>query len=531
MATEITTVDSQEYKFNPLNFGSLHFTVKASNDAHIALTATADNKPPKYEIFLGGWGNTKSSIRKNNEEPDKVIVDTPKILNGGEARGFWIKWGGGFIGVGKQGEEKPFMSWQDEESLNVLFYGVRSGWGATGVWTIEDNIYINTEDSKEFIFRAILHGSISFSVDSANDAHIVLATKNKESEPMVEVLFGGWKNTASAIRYNKQTPDKVHVDTPQLLCKDTPKKFVIFWRDGVYEVFSEKTKLFEWKDSNPFIISHYGVRTCWGAVGNWHIHGAADAQFKSQVVATPKPKPLKGKAPPAATPGWNIDGVSSGPVHWVHASNGQIPSNALPGGFDATNEQLYVARAEHNGALIPGKLVPSHGVVYIPWGGVENPKENYEVLCNCNGTWVKANNGEIPVGALSSGHTEDGEPLFVGRGELNGSLTVGKENQDNIKPQDNIESQDDIKSQKTNKMKKESDDHDIFGAYVAMEIRNLHTTDAQIKLRGQIRDYISQIVREDFMAVINQNHLKDGLKVETVSQEKKKDSWEFINNF
>lgn len=89
------------------------------------------------QIFLGGWGNTKSSIRKNNEEPDKVIVDTPKILNNGEARGFWIKWGGGFIGVGKQGDEKPFMSWQDEESLNVLFYGVRSGWGSTGVWTIE----------------------------------------------------------------------------------------------------------------------------------------------------------------------------------------------------------------------------------------------------------------------------------------------------------------------------------------------------------------------------------------------------------
>jgi len=36
-----------------------------------------------------------------------------------------------------------------------------------------------------------------------------LATKNKESEPMIEVLLGGWKNTASAIRYNKQTPDKV----------------------------------------------------------------------------------------------------------------------------------------------------------------------------------------------------------------------------------------------------------------------------------------------------------------------------------
>lgn len=48
------------------------------------------------------------------------------------------------------------------------------------------------------------------------------------------------------------------------------------------------------------------------------------------------------------------------------------------------------------------------------------------MLCNCTGTWVKANNGEIPVGALSSGHTEDGEPLFTGRGAIDGSLTVGK---------------------------------------------------------------------------------------------------------
>jgi len=71
-------------------------------------------------------------------------------LNGSEARGFWIKWGGGFIGVGKQGEEKPFMSWQDEESLNVSFFGVRTGWGATGVWTIEGL----------FVYKIVLFKSI-----------------------------------------------------------------------------------------------------------------------------------------------------------------------------------------------------------------------------------------------------------------------------------------------------------------------------------------------------------------------------------
>lgn len=54
-----------------------------------------------------------------------------------------------------------------------------------------------------------------------------------------------------------------------------------------------------------------------------------------------------------------------------------MPPNAVPGGFD--NEQLYVARAQHEGALIPGKLVPSHGVVYVPWGGAEHGKTDYEV--------------------------------------------------------------------------------------------------------------------------------------------------------
>jgi hypothetical protein len=73
-------------------------------------------------------------------------------LNGSEERSFWIKWGGGFIGVGKQGEEKPFMSWQDEESLNVSFYGVRTGWGATGVWTIEGLLIVYTLNYFIFIY-------------------------------------------------------------------------------------------------------------------------------------------------------------------------------------------------------------------------------------------------------------------------------------------------------------------------------------------------------------------------------------------
>lgn len=49
-------------------------------------------------------------------------------------------------------------------------------------------------------------------------------------------------------------------------------------------------------------------------------------------------------------------------------------------------------------------------------------------------------------------------------------------------------------------LEKENDDHDIFGAYVAMELRNLKTFDAQTKLRTEIRNAISQVVCKESTA-------------------------------
>ena len=63
---------------------------------------------------------------------------------------------------------------------------------------------------------------------------------------------------------------------------------------------------------------------------------------------------------------------------WVPAEAGNVPDGAVVSGFDA-GQDLYVGRASHQGELIPGKLLPSHGVVYIPWGGLEIAKEEYEV--------------------------------------------------------------------------------------------------------------------------------------------------------
>lgn len=71
-------------------------------------------------------------------------------------------------------------------------------------------------------------------------------------------------------------------------------------------------------------------------------------------------------------------------------SGGNVPSNATHGGED-NGEVMFIARASFQGALIPGKLIPSHGCCYVAWGGVENPIPEYEILCGCNGQWVRTN--------------------------------------------------------------------------------------------------------------------------------------------
>ncbi|XP_028032564.1 uncharacterized protein LOC114244849 [Bombyx mandarina] len=426
---DVATDDNLQYQFFPVSSGSVQFKVRAANDAHIALTTGPQESDPMYEVMIGGWGNAKSVIRKNRTKPDKVEIESPGILNGGEYRGFWVRWDSGIISAGREGEAIPFISWSDPEPFPVYYVGVCTGWGATGSWKIEDGAEFDTPDRLEYKFGPVASGSLEFDYRGPHNCHVSLTTHPAEVDPMYEIIIGGWENTQSVIRYCRQKPDKVTIPTPGIMNPNEFKKFLIEWRCGRLLVRDRTsgTVLMEWVDPAPFPVTHFGVRTGYGARGQWRIthFGRTGAQ------PLPPTAPVAAAlyaAPPGYPGGYggNVPPPSGGAGIWVDVSGGQVPPGAVVGGQDCSGEPLYVARAVHEGATIPGKLVPSHGCAYVPWGGIEHGKPQYQILVGGPNNWVPTSGSNVPPGAFPGGETEDGEPLYIGRVRHEGSLTTGK---------------------------------------------------------------------------------------------------------
>lgn len=73
------------------------------------------------QIFIGGWSNSKSAIRRDRAKPDKAVVDTEGILSADEHRGFWINYLGGAIAVGKENEVTVTIITTSHIKKNVVF--------------------------------------------------------------------------------------------------------------------------------------------------------------------------------------------------------------------------------------------------------------------------------------------------------------------------------------------------------------------------------------------------------------------------
>ena len=114
---------------------------------------------------------------------------------------------------------------------------------------------------------------------------------------------------------------------------------------------------------------------------------------------------------------------------WVKTSKDSIPDNSFEAGRTEQGGKLFVGRAYHDQGMTVGKVQPEHSTCYIPYGGKEISKPEYEILvCDpgCSLTWVNVKNGHIPAGAIQGGYEKDQTPLYIGRASHQGQLAVGK---------------------------------------------------------------------------------------------------------
>ncbi|XP_055600625.1 uncharacterized protein LOC129749618 [Uranotaenia lowii] len=103
-----------------------------------------------------------------------------------------------------------------------------------------------------------------------------------------------------------------------------------------------------------------------------------------------------------------------------------VPPKAIVGGMNQDG-YLYIGRAKHRNSLTPGSVCPRANICHIAWGSDEHPKSKYEYLCNCKTKFISCSSNNVPVGAIHGGYSEFGEPLFIGRVQINRrQLIVGK---------------------------------------------------------------------------------------------------------
>uniref|UniRef100_A0A1A9VIN5 Methyltransf_FA domain-containing protein n=1 Tax=Glossina austeni TaxID=7395 RepID=A0A1A9VIN5_GLOAU len=131
---EFITPKDTSYHFVRLNSqDDLHFEVRCAGDARLLLTQTPEAVDPKYEIIIGGWGNTKSAIINSRQETI-ASISSPNILSERYFQKFKIAFENKAITL--SGMNKALMCCVDENLPDFFFLGVRTGPNIAGTWKL-----------------------------------------------------------------------------------------------------------------------------------------------------------------------------------------------------------------------------------------------------------------------------------------------------------------------------------------------------------------------------------------------------------
>ncbi|XP_067668071.1 uncharacterized protein [Haliotis asinina] len=281
---------------------SFKFRVQASNDVHVALlTYDGETGQNIYEIVIGGWGNTRSTIRTAMQGTNRVeAFHSP--LSPTEFRQFWISWESGEISVGTGSNVSTglFMTFTDSSPHDVNYPAVTTGYGSTGSWQFESDgccpfgppiagvVTGNVYQYKSLTSRGVrlTNGrncvlSLVFWIRAANDAHIALVANDGNTDNNIyEVVIGGFRNGKSVIRESKQGANEA-VALHKHLSPDQHLPFWISYDSGRiavgYGVTVGRREFMSWTDTTPNNVKFVSISTGFGSDGHWLFCGSEES--------------------------------------------------------------------------------------------------------------------------------------------------------------------------------------------------------------------------------------------------------------
>jgi hypothetical protein len=124
---------------------SFELNVKSHNDIHIKVT----NLDTEYEIVLGGWNNTRSVIRENNEDIFDLIQD--HVADENNYNNFKIIINNGILNIIKDNE--LLISQKIKDNFEIKNIYVKTGYNSVG------NFTYNVTENKGFYFMDVCEKS------------------------------------------------------------------------------------------------------------------------------------------------------------------------------------------------------------------------------------------------------------------------------------------------------------------------------------------------------------------------------------
>ncbi|XP_069042035.1 C3 and PZP-like alpha-2-macroglobulin domain-containing protein 8 isoform X2 [Lepisosteus oculatus] len=251
----ISTPNKYEYQYvkKPGRMTGFVVAVKAHNDAHVALSASAHDTAEMVEIVIGGHQNTGTWISLGKMGEPVASASTQGILSWDEFRSFWISWGGGRVQVGhgaQPSDTSAIVEWGGVSPGQVRHIGFSTGWGSAGefkIWRKEDSDENHNEAFTLGVPHNMVPGSERATASMIGD---VMGPTLNNLDKLLRLPFGcGEQNmihfapNVFVLRYLKKTRQlspEVETEATDYLLQGYQRQLTYKRQDGSYSAFGER---------------------------------------------------------------------------------------------------------------------------------------------------------------------------------------------------------------------------------------------------------------------------------------------------